>query len=678
MLFNNKLSSFFEKYSLYLLCLFIALIILFLLSNIKKINFINTNLFLTSFAVCIFLIFFLWFKKIKENSIFKKFIIELSQILFPVGLISVTILNLNNLVWATPSSIRNINQIISIFLIFSGFLNFYNNRKEINKKVNEELNDKLIKKQKNIFNFNQVISTLKNVIIKYIFNKTYSINFLNILALALIVMLGFILRIWNLNYLQASDNFNLMSAKSLYDNGLFLYKRNIDITYMLAFLFKIFGSTLFIARIPFVIIGAISTVLIYFLGKTINTKIALISAFLLAVSPVAIEKSSFVREYDLNMLLGLIFITIILRLFNQKDKQILRRRICQISFMAIPCLYIYGQVFNNETINIIIFTVALVLIPTIIYYINNNYNKRILLISILILIAGFVGFIFLIPRLGPFSELFGFEPFFFQMFFNPNVSYPVQWFSGSKISELLILAIFILPITTNNKVIKSCYFAFFISVAVFVFKFQNNLAYLPSRYLYHLYPLYIIILSTGIYMLFLSIKKNIYYISILAIFIFSQILIIQNTTHAAKHDLDFSTPDYNRQITSVGSRADVSKLLEYLKENNLIDKEVPLVLDSLDPTWFTFYFQYNIDSQRTFSDKWEKNYEISKNIFLQNYYWEVFDLNFVVKNNKKGTFITRSWRYPDNIIMVGNTTLKLEGSFENFNIFVWDKSALKI
>lgn len=170
------------------------------------------------------------------------------------------------------------------------------------------------------FNKKKVIKVIK----KNPFNKH---QWKYLIALFLLVILGFGLRIYNLDHLSPvrDEYYHLNAAKHILQDGTFNYSRAKIITYSTFWFWKVFNngeSSLFWARLISVILGSLAIPLTYYLAKIIsNQKIALISAFLLAISPFHIGMSRYLREYILFfdlLIITLIFIVLSYQSFLAK------------------------------------------------------------------------------------------------------------------------------------------------------------------------------------------------------------------------------------------------------------------------------------------------------------------------------------------------------------------------
>lgn len=182
--------------------------------------------------------------------------------------------------------------------------------------------------------------------------------------LILLVILAFALRVINLTdlephndeyiHLVAAMGINQYNTPTIFIDGQMmvgqLYHRAYFLTTFIAFLFAAFGKSLFLARLPGVIISSLTAIPFYFLGKRINKPIGLIMAGLWAISPWSIAVAKNVREYAyfpfLYILFGLFLIVFtkhLIRIIEKKDWKITWRRMTALATFFLPIIYFYSD-----------------------------------------------------------------------------------------------------------------------------------------------------------------------------------------------------------------------------------------------------------------------------------------------------------------------------------------------
>lgn len=127
------------------------------------------------------------------------------------------------------------------------------------------------------------------------------------LVIIFLMAAGFVLRIKNLGVqsLWLDEAISSIAAAAFLEKGIpvlpsgFLYSRGILNTFLIAFSFKIFGTNEFAARLPSVLFGTLTILLVYFIGsKWGNRRIGIIAAFLVAFSVWEIAWSRQARMYQ--------------------------------------------------------------------------------------------------------------------------------------------------------------------------------------------------------------------------------------------------------------------------------------------------------------------------------------------------------------------------------------------
>ena len=289
-------------------------------------------------------------------------------------------------------------------------MTFYSHKnrveKEIeNEKISEEAKEKKRKEEfGERFPFWNKIPVLRSFI-KWMYKEGWAYS----LGLIAIVILGFVLRIWNLESLMPfSDEYTHLYASKLFFQESIIYEdsRGFFVNIILGVLFKIFSinfanlgkdisHTLFVARLPEVIMGVMCLFAIYFLMKKINKKIALISSFLLCILPIHISLSKFIREYIYFFLIYIITIYILiefLRMF-ERNKFPLKKTLIYIGIIFIELIYIL-IIDKDSSFKTLLFTLLIfcILIIPYIFRILKKLKKK---DNNSLLIINFIWYIFL-------------------------------------------------------------------------------------------------------------------------------------------------------------------------------------------------------------------------------------------------------------------------------------------
>ena len=496
-----------------------------------------------------------------------------------------------------------------------------------------------------------------------------------VVILILLFVTAFLLRVFNLNYMQGVDTFNLISARSFNDTGVFSYPRNWDITYMLAWVFRTFGTTLFAARIPFVLLSLAVMGLVGFMLRPFGKKAVLIGLLLYAISPVAIEKASVIREYGINIFLVSIICTMLLFIYLRFRKNVLKTAlhmtVCLVFFSI--AILLYGPAARNVTVNTSLQASGFFYISLITVLLWNSYPTwRKIIIAIFL--AGVAAVFLIAPVIGPFSGRFRPSFNFLFFYFNPMVHHPMQWFSFQSIGLALplVLSFFSLFNSKNRDIITACFLTFFGSIALFSVYMGNTVR---SRYLYHIFPFYIILITLGLIWLWnmissFSLKmtpKKQYFYKILFLSGCLLIFWIPNTFIAAKHEIPSGQ---DRDVTSFGYRDYFRDFYEYLKERELTESDA-LVLETHRPDLLCWLLDRPINNKYVIK---RGSYDISENMYLENVYG-VKQLEDAVGKHERGYFITRNVAYDRSPVIVDNTKLEYLTTIEKHSFYVWDKNS---
>ena len=659
-----------KKYFLIPFCIFAFIIFILINTFGIKIYFINPAHYLYIELLLGLIIFFIWFNDLSSK--FKIIILKIFSDLFVITLLLITLAGFITKINLSPTA----NILLNFLLIFSGFTIFYTNKNVINVEIeNEKINETEMEQERD-GKFHKTFQKINKIpILKSVLAWMYKEGWGYVSILFLILLTGFILRSWNLNYLQGSDNFNLLAAKNFANNNHFIYSRDLQLTYLVGFLFKIFGVSFVVAKTPFVIIGTISIFLIYALGKTINKKVGLLSAALLALSPFAIEQSSIIREYSEILMWSIITIYFLLNLYIKHGcapKLFIKKYITYVSVISM-FVYLYGYITNTGTFKSILCIIFFISIPIIFYFIKDNYQKLLpyyVLLTSLILII-FIKFINIPINL--FSANFVYTPYWYKMFFDPMVQTPMQWFSFSQISVITITSIFLITALVKSRKVFILQFGFWSIVLLFIFKYYSPLGYYFSRYLYFVYPFYIVLFGFSIYLITILLKvlnaKKIIYIIFLA-FLLSNVIIITNTTHAAVHDFSiWGDTNNERQPTDYGNRNSFLNVINLLKENGLTNKKA-IVIQGEGNIFLTWYFNYPITG--IYNGAKGDSYEIGDKVYMVDPANGINQLDIAINKYPSGYLLWHSSAHGENDFQYNNMHFKYLGMSDGYKLFIWN------
>ncbi|MFH1590556.1 MAG: hypothetical protein ABIC95_01375 [archaeon] len=443
------------------------------------------------------------------------------------------------------------------------------------------------------------------LLLKHITKWMYKEGWLYGVALIAIALIGIGLRVWSAGTITPGrDSFHhIIAAKNIIENGIHYYTRSDFLNYSLAFLFKRFGYSLFIARVPLIIASTISTFIIYQLGKKISKKIGLLSSLLWVTSPWAIGMAHFVREYEIMVMISLFLILNILNYFQKVENHIVTKfkaRLFWFSVISIGLTTAFMKLTSSA--GIMLLSAVLVLGICSVSWMVTEYfsNHKKMAYSVIVAIMSLTYFFFkeffwfgkkIIPL--PISLVdkgIHFVPYWFNVFFNPLVEFPVQWYSlEAGITWVLpvIIVVSVIALMTNKY--YRLYLIVFFSYLLFYSTKLIEQAYFLPRYIYVTLPYFSIILSAGIFITTFIIiglfSKKIVKIGVLLLMIlfFLGIFDLGNTIHGVHENLKEHVD--NRQVTENENR-DLEPLLALMDLNGFKNDDVVITTIPMEFIWY--------------------------------------------------------------------------------------------
>lgn len=496
-------------------------------------------------------------------------------------------------------------------------------------------------------------------------------------SLFVIIIIGATLRAWNLDYIQGADNFNILSARSLHENGSFVYPRNKHLTYVISFFFDILGTHFWVARIPTITLSIISIPAMYLLGSIINKKVGLLSALLLAISPMEIEGASFVREYSELFLYSTLATFFLLHTYKQYSKNkiasdILFKKYIYTIIAIVLIVFTYSFVFNSDTLKSLLSIVAFITVYLVYFFVKNEHSHHLKRVTIYlsILVILFVSFIFIPVTI--FTKYLTYNQYWLQVFFDPQVQVPMQWFSFSGVTSFFIFTIFISSIfLKNNILLKVFYWVFFSILLLFVFKYDATTHYLHARYLKYLMPIYIVIMSTSLLHLYHTLikKSNNFFIKGFLIILACTILFpLSNIIHASKHDLSmFNSRPSKRQASTTANRNDFMKVINTLQFYNISNKDA-ILIQGESPFYITWFLNYPIT--RYYTTKSGYRYDVGDKVFVSSHFLD--ELPMAIQRYPEGYMLWHSSKYPPkDFIYKTSTKFTYLTSVVGYKLYKW-------
>ena len=363
---------------------------------------------------------------------------------------------------------------------------------------------------------------------------------LELILIISLLLIAFSLRIYKLDFLPPSvdEYYHLIAAKKNNLLGFYNYQRGAFVTEMVSFLFRIFSeNSIFIARLPSVIAGVVTSFFIFKIGNHFNKALGFLAAFLFATCPLCIGMARYIREYEYLMA---IFSICIYLLFNlQKDKR--NRQKAHINWRMLVLLFInfimiiyYFMIDKSGAIVEILGSEIIILAIMNLrniwdFFIKLSTKKKTLLMGSFLIIT-LLMFLYFLKNYSWVINTIDVNTDYLNMFFDPRwtvENFIPFWYSQlTFIPQVLIIFIFILPLFVSKKqnFLLLNYLLFFFTTVPFVI-FSNR--YFGPRYVYLAILPFVIILAHSILLIFTyskeRFKKNVYvyFLVLILLFIFS-------------------------------------------------------------------------------------------------------------------------------------------------------------
>ncbi|MDD4496910.1 MAG: hypothetical protein PHV51_01965 [Methanosarcinaceae archaeon] len=512
-------------------------------------------------------------------------------------------------------------------------------------------------------------------------------------GLILIFSLYFITRLYENDFINGSDNYNVLGIKNMYENGISFYKYSSITDFLMLQIVKIFGFSLFTIKVPFITYSFITLIFIYLIGRLSNKNLALVSSFLYIISPWAIIQSRITRDYSFDLMIGSIVLYLCLIAYkNMRIANNIEEYVKYIiSFSLIPfCVILLYEYNRQQTLvaGIYAFLTSIFILEYILKIKSNNkqFVNSIYWVSIssILLLA-----LYFIEKF-PFK--FGFlnpDFIFIEMFFNPSIDSPWQWFHGMNFGIIYIFALFILGIFSfesnnlNKRYILILVSAFIFGLVLYILKYESHVEYIPVRYVYFLFIPYVVISANAILNLFKPFKTKLEKITIVILLILMinpTALIYSISPLLAYEEEEIS----NIQIDNVGiGRFKILEVVSYLENELNVNNETTIAFDGRYGE-FIIYLNRPMDKERALLRKSNHmQYDVSKNTYVQSNYFEYYELKKAVENKPQGYYIsnestifneTKIKLYNDNFYLY-ETSFKFIENINGYKIFSWNSSS---
>ena len=641
------------------------------------------------------ILLFLVFRKRKAG-----FWFEFPKYVFLLLLLLVTVSSLKfEFMSSFTSFFKPYQMFLTIATIAIGALVFWMNR-DVVEEIEKEKEDEEQEERKRYEEFDGRFPRLSRIWgLRSVVKWCYKEGWWYVGGLICIVLLGAFFRFYFINYhAPFIDEYNhLNAAKRLLEEGVFNYKWDYIVTYLVYFSFKLFNINVFSAKLPFVLMSLISIILIYIFSKNINKKVGLISAYLFAISPFAIGMANYIRRYEVGIFLSLIFlvyIETILKKINNRIKSFLYL-ILPAFVLIILFLFFPNFVLDRSMLEVVLPSVFLFLFFRFLFFEKSFNNKKALLFWIL----GFILLLTIFKFLGYFDyhleidrSLNMRQNFIFlkNLFFDPLYPLSHQWFN---INLLYYPSIPFLIFLSSLVLIKdrSFFSNFFSFIAIFLtFILFFNPGPQPSdRHAYSFFIFYSVIFSAGIYVSFF-IFKRLSKESRLFKFAFILILLVILTLFNPINSFVIinQEPKSGYSFLNGAYYSDIYPVLDFLEQRQ-INNSITLI--TTHPKEFIFFLNYSFIKQNDSSSFYDvfpyvgqiNNYDLSYNVYTGAGYADYSKLRNITQIHEEGYIVLEKFYYTRSDVgilpvlknntdfQIDNISVTFLGQIGSFYIYKW-------
>ena len=487
------------------------------------------------------------------------------------------------------------------------------------------------KENKYILSLQQIILSpfiFLSKLVYYVIRWMYSEGWVYSGLLIGIILLGFTLRIWNIGYLApAGDEFrHLIAAKRYLTEGFFQYPGIIS-TWLIIIVKKIFNtSSLFLMRLPFVMAGTISIVFMYNIGKLFSKKAGVAAAYLLAFLPLSIGISGYIRNYEILLMIFIIFLYYILR-NKGTDKKFFITLVYVAGLLALINIGDYSEWVQTIDLLILIITATYIFSIILNKYVKNDLSN--IIIRLFLSIVTFIIGAHLIPVLTHLSlkETPTLQYLFFLNYHHTTYLWYLQF-----IPYIIVLILITFPVFYNIKEsrIYSLVFTFLFASYTFIFYFSAPRTFQP-RYFYIFMPLIILLISVSFNYIYKIIKNNIItknnFSLIVPIILF---LLIFNPYNAVNNTITTKKGEFSKNNGL--AYYDSKSLFDFLIDNNLSEERIL----TTQPYVFDYYFDRPFLKEKNKpqyiyfpKDQWYEYLDRTQGYYAINGYWGVNDIKRV-------------------------------------------------
>ncbi|MCQ6961817.1 glycosyltransferase family 39 protein [Methanolobus chelungpuianus] len=667
-----------------LLIVEIILIILHYLTSFVVSIWIDVHLLMVATVACGFAWFFIYIQKDEEHfreitQPHMKGLFLFCLLLVVLSGLSFDLIQQNHFLKSIESSISSVQPYLIVFLIGAGFLMLHFKKESIPAKagLTEEIMEMPAKgKAKGVG--------------KLIYMLTGRENLWYNAFLLVILTLFFITRLYDTDFINGTDNYNVLGIKNMYENGMSVYRYSPITDFLMLKIVTSFGFDFFTIKIPFILYSFITLIFIYLSSGLINRNLALVSSFLYVISPWAIIHARITRDYSFDLMVGSIALYLCFVIYRkisetESPKKILLYLLF-FSFVPLSLVFVYHNI-RSQTI-----VVGIYVLFTALYILNHLLNKivaggtfsgmramtvlraNIRSVNLVYWVAVYSALLSALFLIEKFPFVFGFKDLdfiYFDFFFNPLTDSPWQWFYGVDIKSLFFYGMFLLGLFSFDssevprKYLLILFSSFVFGLVLYGLKYETHLEYIPVRYLYFLFLPYIIIFANSVLnliKLFSSRPERTVLIITLVLLINPTALLYSVNPVLAYQNEKIS----NVQVDNIGiGRFNLLQVVEYLEEMGINEDNV-LVLDGRYAE-FILYLDRPMDNGRKLvrrSSDGTLYYDISRKTYVQSTYFGYSELNEAVDANKKGIYVSS-----DKVILSENGQEEMKLSSRDFQLY---------
>ncbi len=326
------------------------------------------------------------------------------------------------------------------------------------------------------------------------FRWMYTEGWIYSTGIILIFLFGLILRIYKLGYLSpAGDEYrHLLALKHFVADGYFEYHFSQFVTFLIIAINKLTGTdSIFLFRLPFVLFGGASILLLYGIGRRISKFAGLVAAYLFAFLPIAVGLSRYIRGYEIETF------TVLLAMFVFLTGRFRKKPMLNFGLMAFVLIllnYLNSDArYDAATYFFIMFSGLYTLIEFVYKRIAAPSRK---IVIPLLLIFGFFAAFFLITRFTGFKTFQNLEPRYLYVF--NYVNSDATWFFAEV--PWLVVALVLIASQLNRKrsIFSLCLLFIGTVIMLFCLFYFSAPRRFQVRYIYYIFPYVILLLASGL------------------------------------------------------------------------------------------------------------------------------------------------------------------------------------